>query len=66
MLAFSLPIIGFGVIYNHLIAFVGVAILVLAMFGWALEPSVADESDYDPPTPEPGEGLATVETACDE
>ncbi len=63
VLAFSLPIIGFGVIYNHLIAFVGVAILVLAMFGWALEPSVADESDYDPPTPEPGEGLATVETA---
>ena len=25
------------------------AILLLAIFGWCLEPSVADDSDYDPP-----------------
>ena len=24
-------------------------ILVFALFGWALEPSVADDTDYDPP-----------------
>jgi hypothetical protein len=28
---------------------VGAAILLLAIFGWSLEPSVADDSDYDPP-----------------
>ena len=49
VLAFSLPIIGFGVIYNHLIGVVGAAILLLAAFGWALEPSVADDADYEPP-----------------
>ena len=54
VLAFSLPIIGFGVIYNRLIAIVGVAILLLAAFGWALEPSVADDSDYDPPSDDEG------------
>ena len=48
ILAFSLPIIGYGVIYNRLIGVVGALILILAAFGWALEPSVADESDYDP------------------
>ena len=31
------------------IGVVGAAILLLAAFGWALEPSVADDSDYDPP-----------------
>jgi cytochrome c oxidase subunit I len=49
VVAFCLPIIGFGIIYNVLIAIVAAAFLVLALFGWALEPSVADESDYDPP-----------------
>ena len=29
---------------------VGLPIVLLGMFGWALEPSVAEESDYDPPT----------------
>ena len=49
-------------IYNRLIGIVGVAILLLAAFGWALEPSVADDSDYDPPTGDDGPGaeLATV------
>ena len=42
--------IGLGVIYNHLIAVVGAVFTVLAMFGWALEPSVAAESDYEPPS----------------
>ncbi|MBA3287699.1 MAG: cytochrome c oxidase subunit I [Acidimicrobiia bacterium] len=62
VLAFALPIVGFGVIYNHLIAVVGASIVVLAMFGWALEPSVALDTDYDPPAPDDGPGteLATV------
>jgi cytochrome c oxidase subunit 1 len=60
-LALTLPVIGFGVIYNHLIAVVGAVFTVLAMFGWALEPSVAAESDYPPPADDaPGSELATV------
>ena len=63
ILAFSLPIIGYGVIYNRLIGVVGALILILAAFGWALEPSVADESDYDPTPPDdaPSTELATVQ-----
>jgi cytochrome c oxidase subunit 1 len=48
VLAFGLPIVAAGIIYNRLIAIVGVAIVVIAMYGWALEPSVADEDDYGP------------------
>jgi cytochrome c oxidase subunit 1 len=64
VLAFALPIIGFGVIYNRLIAVVGVVILLLAMFGWALEPGTAPETDFEPPLDDddagPGTELATV------
>ena len=31
------------------LAVVGAVVLVLGCFGWALEPSVAEPSDYDPP-----------------
>jgi cytochrome c oxidase subunit 1 len=63
VLAFGLPIIGFGIIYNLLLTFVGGAIVLLAAFGWALEPSVAPESDYEPPTGDgPGTELATVQS----
>ena len=51
VLAFALPTIAYGIIYSKVLAVVGGAILLLAIFGWALEPSVADESDYDPPPP---------------
>jgi len=62
LLAVTLPIIAFGVIYNLTLSVVGAAVLVLAIFGWALEPSVAPDTDYDPPPPDPGAGtaLATV------
>ncbi len=61
VLALTLPVIGLGVIYNHLIAIVGAVFTVLALFGWALEPSVAAESDYEPPADDtPGSELATV------
>jgi cytochrome c oxidase subunit 1 len=61
LLALSLPVIGIGVIYNTLVAIVGAVFAVLSMFGWALEPSVADEADYEPPSDDrPGPELATV------
>jgi cytochrome c oxidase subunit 1 len=69
VLAFALPLIGYGVIYNRLIGIVGVGILILAMFGWAMEPSVAEESDFDPVPPAddgPGTALATVGDSGDE
>jgi cytochrome c oxidase subunit 1 len=50
LVALALPIIAFGVIYaTYVISFVGVALLLLSMYGWAMEPSVADPGDYDPP-----------------
>jgi hypothetical protein len=49
------------VIFNLTLSVVGAAIVLLAMFGWALEPSVADDSDYDPPAGgEPSKELATL------
>ena len=62
LLAFGLPIVAYGVIYSILMAVVGGLILLLGMFGWALEPSVADESDFDPPADDdgPSKELATV------
>jgi cytochrome c oxidase subunit I len=59
VLAFSLPVMAYGVIYNHVGIAVGAAITLLAMFGWSLEPSVADHDDYDPPS----DGGATKELA---
>ncbi|MEZ5223584.1 MAG: cytochrome c oxidase subunit I [Ilumatobacteraceae bacterium] len=49
ILAFSLPVMGYGVIFNRFLIVAGALGVLLAMFGWALEPSVADDSDYDPP-----------------
>jgi cytochrome c oxidase subunit 1 len=63
VLAFSLPVMAYGIIYNLLLVPVGAIILVLAMFGWALEPHTAPDSDYDPPPPE--SGGAELEVATD-
>ncbi|CAB4568352.1 MAG: cytochrome c oxidase subunit I [Actinobacteria bacterium] len=62
ILAFALPVMAYGVIYNRLLIVVGGLIVLLAMFGWALEPSVADDSDYDPPAEGGGTNkeLATI------
>ena len=63
VLAVGLPIMAYGVIYSHVCSSPSAAlILLLAMFGWALEPSVADEADYDPPprTEGPAKELATI------
>ncbi len=57
ILAFGLPVMGYGVIYNILLIPVGGAIVLLAMFGWAMEPHTASEAEYDPPPPEGGAEL---------
>ena len=49
ILALSLPVAAYGLIFSRLLAVFAALVLVLAMFGWALEPSVADDSDFDPP-----------------
>ncbi|MEM9746754.1 MAG: cytochrome c oxidase subunit 4 [Actinomycetota bacterium] len=59
VLAFSLPVISYGVIYTSWLIAVGAAIAVLAMFGWALEPADAEESDFEPPS----EGESSKELA---
>ncbi len=49
VLAFALPVMAYGVIYTTWLIVVGAAIAIAAMFGWALEPADADDSDFDPP-----------------
>ncbi len=49
LLAASLVVVGYGAIYNHIGIAVGVVLVILSMFGWAMEPSYADRGDYDPP-----------------
>ena len=62
VVAFALPIMAYGVIYSKVLTVLGGAILLMGIFGWALEPSVADDSDYDPPAQggEPTKELAGV------
>jgi cytochrome c oxidase subunit 1 len=55
VLAFSFPVIAYGVIYSTLLIVAGAAIAVLALFGWALEPPTADDADFDPSSPDGGE-----------
>ena len=49
VLALSMPVMSYGVIYNTLLIVAGAAMAVGAMFGLALEPSTAPDSDFDPP-----------------
>ena len=44
-LAFSLPVIGYGLIYSLWLCIPGVALVMTAMYGWSLEP--ADDLDDD-------------------
>ena len=46
VLSASFPLIGYGLIFNLAIAFVGCAVLLGAMVGWALEPP--DDEDLPP------------------
>jgi len=49
VLALGLPIIAYGIIFSRILAVFGGVIVLLGSFGWALEPSVAPDEDYDPP-----------------
>jgi cytochrome c oxidase subunit 1 len=62
VLAVSVPILAYGVIYTTWLIVVGAAIAILGIFGWALEPADAEESDFDPPAPgeETSKELANV------
>ena len=56
--AFGLPVVAIGLIYNIVISVAGALIIILGVYGWVQEPSVADDSDYGPP------GDATKELAA--
>ncbi len=60
LVAISLPIMAYGIIFSLVLTVLGGAILLMAIFAWALEPAVADASDYDPP---PQGGEPTMELA---
>jgi cytochrome c oxidase subunit 1 len=60
LLALSLPIMAYGLIFNLFLVPVGAAITLLSMFGWGLEPHTAGEIDFDPPAPEGGAELEVV------
>jgi cytochrome c oxidase subunit 1 len=49
VLAFGLPVIAIGLIYNFFVAGLGGLIVLFALYGWTQEPSVADPEDEDPP-----------------
>jgi cytochrome c oxidase subunit 1 len=63
VMAISLPIMAYGVLYSPLLIAGGGAIAVLSLFGLALEPADAAESDFDPPSDggEPSKELAVSE-----
>jgi cytochrome c oxidase subunit 1 len=44
VLAASLPVIAYGIIFNPLLSVAGGLVLIFAAFGWALEPSVEPSS----------------------
>jgi cytochrome c oxidase subunit 1 len=60
IVALGLPIMAYGIIFHTLLIVAGGAITFLGLFGWALEPATADESDFDPPPPD---GAVSTEVA---
>ena len=59
VLALSLPVMAFGLIYSIPVAMVGGAIALLGCYGWALEPSTATDDEIDPPSS--GQGKEMVQ-----
>jgi cytochrome c oxidase subunit 1 len=50
VLALGIGVLCMGVVYGVPVMVVGAAILVFSIFGWVLEPSVADDTEIDPPS----------------
>ncbi|HEY1278264.1 MAG TPA: cytochrome c oxidase subunit I [Acidimicrobiales bacterium] len=46
VVAAGLPLVAYGVIFNLGLAFVGVAVLIIGIYGWGLEPSVDEEGPH--------------------
>jgi cytochrome c oxidase subunit 1 len=55
VLSFGMFILCYGVIYSTLLLAAGAAVVILALFGWALEPPTADDSEFDPPSSDGGQ-----------
>ena len=51
-MAFSIPIVGYGVIFNLWLVIPGIVLLMGSLYGWALEP--ADDLDIDDHGHDPG------------
>jgi cytochrome c oxidase subunit 1 len=47
ILALGLPIIGYGLIFNHLIAIPGVVLVLFGLFGWGFEPADDPDAGHD-------------------
>jgi cytochrome c oxidase subunit 1 len=62
VLALSLPLIGYGLIFNMVLAAIGVAVLLGSMVGWAMEPP--DDEDL-PPAGHDGHGDGDGEAAIE-
>ncbi len=61
-IAFGLPVVAYGLIYNIALALVGGAIVLVGVYGWALEPSMEGGSHghdgaHDEPPPDPAPAL---------
>jgi cytochrome c oxidase subunit 1 len=68
VLAFGLPFVGYGLIYNLWLAAFGGLCVVAGIYGWVLEPSVDDEAPHDHgddhgPTTPPGDEATSQEAA---
>jgi cytochrome c oxidase subunit I len=70
VLAFGLPIVGYGLIFNLALAFIGGAIVLTAIFGWCLEPAFerghGDGHHEEPSTPDGDGGRGTAAPVPDE
>ena len=50
LLALSLPIMGYGIIFNLFLLFGGAVLALVSLYGWGLEPHTAGDDEFDPPT----------------
>ncbi len=61
VLTVGMMMICYGVIYTSLLIAAGVGVCILALFGWALEPPTAPDTDFEPPADgQPSKELAHV------
>jgi hypothetical protein len=50
MLGLGITVLALGVIYGVPVMVVGAAVVLFSVFGWVLEPSVAEPIDFEGPT----------------